>query len=281
MPRTMLIVDLTNIAVRCGLGGAVPAGKAAQTAANYVAKVCAALDVTHLVCTVDHPAPSWRRELAPDYKAGRNLKTTPYSAAAVEEVRGRGWVVLEEPTFEADDLIATVTERAVQRFDVLLLSGDSDVAALVRPGTDLHGSVVQVWPKNGGTWELRDHEAVCQLYQLPEPRRLADFKAISGEPGDNVPGLAGRTASGAVAERKAVAAKLLAAFGTLDAVITAGADNASREARECWLARERLLLARQLVTLRVDVPLPQLQPSECAIVQAPRPAPALHATTAA
>ena len=265
MPRTLLLVDLTNIAVRCSLGGPVPPDVAARTACGMIARVADQVGATHLVCAADHPAPSWRRQFAPDYKAGRSLDTTPYTAAAVDAARARGWVTLDAAGWEADDVIATVAERAVAIADVMCYSGDADLEALVRRGTDLHGSVHVVWPRPGGAWALHDADVVCARHGIADPAQLPDLKAIAGEPGDNVAGLAGRTPSGAVATRPALARRLLARYQTLDGVLAAGQAHDSREARECYLARERLLHARTLVTVRSDAPVPELRLSACAL----------------
>lgn len=254
MPRTLLLVDLTNIAMRCSLGGARPPAPSAETALNMVGRVAHALSATHAVCALDAPTPSWRRQLEPSYKAGRTLDTAPYIEAAGREACRRGWAVAQAPGFEADDLLATGVERWGEAFDIVCFTGDSDAEALARPATDLRGSVLVCWPTAGGRWELRTAADVRARHGVLDPAQLTDLKAIAGEPGDNVAGLGGRTPAGAVAQRTAVAKKLLAALHSLEGVIAAGAENASKDARQAYLKREELRHARRLVALRTDAP---------------------------
>lgn len=276
MPRTLMVVDLTNLAARCSLGGPVAPRPAADTACNMVARAAAALGVTHLVAALDGGGHTWRHTLTdglpePErYKFGRGLDTRPYSDAAAETAHARGWCVLREPAVEADDKIATVVHRAATQlgaYDVVIYSGDSDALALVQAATDLRGSVAVCWPMAGGHFELRTPAEVRARYGVA-PHQLGDFKALAGEAGDNVAGLGGRTPKGRVAERPALARKLLAAHGSLDGVLARGEwampwsprhlDPLDRVARDAYVRRDALRLAQQLVTLRTDVELPPL-----------------------
>ena len=116
--------------------------------------------------------------------------------------------LLEVPGYEADDVIATLTDEAVAAgLNVVVVSPDKDLVQLVRPG---------VWILNpyhgrpGATTEKwYDVETAHERLGVP-PHQVVDFLALVGDASDNVPGVAGIGEKGAAA--------LLAQWGSLDAI---------------------------------------------------------------
>jgi len=242
----LLLVDGTNIVMRCAFGGEVPAADAVDTAARMIGRATVHAQATHLIVTFDSPR-SWRKELAPEYKAHRTTETENYSLNAALVFVQMGWCCVALDTFEADDLIATIASRTTG--DVVILSGDSDLLALVRD----HVRVMR--PASGGKFEWFTTASVREKYGV-DPAQLADFKALVGEPGDNITGVRG------IGPKKA--AQLLATHGSLARLLAAEIpDNSNEAARVRNEGRDAALLAQQLATLRTDAPLPPILRGLC------------------
>jgi DNA polymerase-1 len=164
---------------------------------------------THVAVAFDVSRQTFRSETYADYKAGRS--------AMPDDFRGQVTLIREVldalriPSmmvngFEADDVIATVTTRAVAAdVDVLICTGDRDALQLV----DEHVTVL--YPRRGVSDMTRfTPEAVEEKYGL-SPRQYPDFAALRGDPSDNLPGIPG------VGEK--TAAKWIREYGSLHELI--------------------------------------------------------------
>lgn len=147
---------------------------------------------THAIVAVDSLSePSWRKAIYPDYKCTRTTITSAWSMRLGKYLGERGWFILGAPTYEADDLIATVAARlgAAGRSSVIL-SGDSDLLACINPDTDCR--MIQFGNKHANEGRFVDRPAsyVIDKYGVA-PRDLRFWKALVGEPGDDLPGVKG------------------------------------------------------------------------------------------
>ncbi|MGD8394891.1 MAG: 5'-3' exonuclease H3TH domain-containing protein [Candidatus Eiseniibacteriota bacterium] len=190
---------------------------------------------------------SFREELAASYKANRPEPPddlVPQFLSARRVTSALGIPGLEVDGFEADDLMGTLATRlSVRGLEVLLVSGDKDLAQLVAPGITLLDVA-----KNR---EL-DEEGVTERFGV-RPDQIIDYLALVGDPVDNIPGLPG------VGPKTAQA--LLAAAGSLDALLARPGQIAElgiRGHRRVLAALEevgeQLHLSRRLATIRRDVP---------------------------
>ncbi|MEZ0493028.1 DNA polymerase I [Kineococcus sp. TBRC 1896] len=207
---------------------------------------------THFAVTFDVSRASFRTEVYAEYKGTRTKSPDEFRGQVdlVKEVLAALRVpVVEVEGYEADDVIATLTERAVEQgFEVLVSSGDRDAFQLVRP------DVTVLYPVRGVSELTRmTPEAVEEKYGVP-PQRYPELAALVGETSDNLPGVPGVGAK--------TAAKWIAAYDGLDGVI-ANADLVKGKAGENLRAhldsviRNRRLNA--LVTdLALDVDVPDL-----------------------
>ena len=108
--------------------------------------------------------------------------------------------------FEADDVIATLTHRAVEQgHEVVICTGDRDAFQLVSD------KVTLLYPVRGVSevWRM-DPAAVTEKY-LVAPERYSDLAALVGESSDNLPGVPG------VGPK--TAAKWLGQYGDLAGVV--------------------------------------------------------------
>jgi 5'-3' exonuclease len=238
---------------------------------DFIARLVADHSPDHLVACMDADwRPQWRVDLIPSYKAHR--VAVPPAGADPAEGPGAEQVpdtltpqipVIEQvldaigiarvgvPGFEADDVIGTLTARALGPVDVV--TGDRDLFQLV----DDSREVRVLYPVKGvGTLQVTDDTLLRQKYGV-DGRGYAEMAVLRGDPSDGLPGVAG------VGEKTAV--RLLAAYGGLAGVLAAADDPASgltpAQRKRLHEGREYLAVAPAVVRVADDVPLPAFDPA--------------------
>ena len=191
---------------------------------------------------------TFRHEIYPDYKASR--KPMPEEMATQIPLILRLLDALGVPTFsvpgvEADDVLASISQHAVERdLTCLIATSDKDLAQLVserilllRPGARGVDAAQQ----------LLDPAGVEAKYGVA-PERIVDLLSLVGDTSDNVPGVPGVGGK--------TAARLLREFGTLKAALDS-ADMVKNRRVAAGLADHRAdaELAHRLIQLRSDVEL--------------------------
>ena len=160
----------------------------------------------YLTIAWDPPGPTFRDALYADYKATRAsmpddlARQIPYVRRLFEAIRTP---VVEVPGYEADDVIATLVDRALAAGeDVVIVTGDKDMLQLVGPR-------VRVLSVLGRTGEriVYDEAKVRERWGV-EPAQIADVLALMGDAIDNIPGVRG------IGEKTAV--KLVNQFGGVE-----------------------------------------------------------------
>ena len=208
-----------------------------------------AQDVAYKACVFDAKGKTFRDDWYPDYKANRpsmpddlRLQIEPIHAG----IAALGWPILMVDGVEADDVIGTLAQQAAaQGIDVVISTGDKDLAQLVTP---------QVKLVNTMSNETLDEAGVLAKFGVP-PQRIVDYLTLVGDAVDNVPGVA------KVGPKTAV--KWLTQYGSLDGVMAAAADIGGAVGENLRTALDFLPLGRKLVTVRCDLDLPAT-PSELA-----------------
>lgn len=133
----------------------------------------------------DRRGPTFRHLEFKEYKAQRP-KTPSDLIAQVSLAKDLASAfqipIFEKDGYEADDCIATLARRAVESGKkVIILSGDLDSLQLVSP------DIVLMTPLKGiSQISVYDEEAVIKRYGL-EPSQMVDYKALVGDPSDNIP----------------------------------------------------------------------------------------------
>ena len=208
-----------------------------------------AQDVAYKACVFDAKGKTFRDDWYPAYKANRpsmpddlRLQIEPIHAG----IAALGWPILMVDGVEADDVIGTLAQQAAaQGIDVVISTGDKDLAQLVTP---------QVKLVNTMSNETLDEAGVLAKFGVP-PQRIVDYLTLVGDAVDNVPGVA------KVGPKTAV--KWLTQYGSLDGVMAAAADIGGAVGENLRTALDFLPLGRKLVTVRCDLDLPAT-PSELA-----------------
>jgi DNA polymerase-1 len=232
----LLLVDGTNVVMRCASIQAAAPAVALEMACAIIRRAVRTVEATHLVVAFDAPGAGVRSTVYPAYKANRTTDTAGWVAAGTAACEAESMCCVAAPGYEADDVIATIAGR--QRGLVEVLSGDSDLLALA-------ASDVGVWQfdkaaPNGIA--RRSPEWICAKYGIPCPADLTLYKALVGEPGDNVPGM---PKVGPVRARK-----MIAEFGDLQTMRKLGALGEHAE----WIEK-----AVTLLTLYDFAPVPALE----------------------
>ncbi len=163
---------------------------------------------SHVAVAFDVHGPTFRHLKYDEYKAGR--RPTPDDLRTQMPIlkdilREMGIAVVECPSYEADDILGTLSRRAEQAgLDVLLVTGDRDALQLTTDHTHV------LLTKKGITDTVEyDPETLKEVYGLTADH-MRDLKALMGDSSDNIPGVPG------VGEKTAL--KLLESYGDLDGV---------------------------------------------------------------
>ncbi|HET7267402.1 MAG TPA: DNA polymerase I [Oleiagrimonas sp.] len=197
----------------------------------------------HVAFVVDASGPTFRHDMYADYKANRpplpdDLRAQIEPMLAL--VEALGYPILRIKGVEADDVIGTLaTQGAAAGMDVSISTGDKDFAQLVDP----HITLV-----NTMTHTTLDHDGVMEKFGVP-PEQIIDYLALVGDKVDNVPGV----------EKcgPKTAAKWLAKYGSLDAIMQDADAFGGKIGGYLRDALGQLPLSRDLVTIKTDVALEQ------------------------
>ena len=194
-----------------------------------------------VIVVFDAPEPSFRHQAYAEYKAKRP-PTPPDFQDQLEKIKEAvdllGLLRLEVPGYEADDVIGTLAKRAEKEgFEVRIVSTDRDLYQLL-------SDRVSVWLPDG---TLVTPETVRKKYGV-DPERWVEFRALVGDPSDNIPGVKG------IGEK--TAAKLLSEWGSLDALLE-NLDRVKPEGvrKKLQAGLEDLKLSRELSKIETDLPL--------------------------
>ncbi|HEY4427884.1 MAG TPA: DNA polymerase I [Solirubrobacteraceae bacterium] len=191
---------------------------------------------------------SGRTELYGEYKAQRRSRPDLLKQQwpAMEPlVEAFGYRNVKVEGYEADDLIASLAERAMQAgppVPVMIVTGDRDVFQLI----DERGLVKVMATSRGITdTKIYDRQAVLDRYGIA-PEMIPDFYGLKGDTSDNIPGVPG------IGDK--TASELLQRFGSLDGVLS-NIDEISGPKRKQNLLEhsDDARVSRQLATVRRDV----------------------------
>lgn len=203
---------------------------------------------THLVAVFDGPRNAKKRlEIYPDYKIHRLSmpQDLPYQIDWAQEFcTMMGLPYLNIPEVEADDTIGAVAKWAEkQGAEIYICSTDKDLAQLVNERTFMLNT-----RKDNQIIGIKEVE---EIYGV-SPQQIIDLLALIGDSSDNVPGVAGIGPK--------TAATLLKEYHSLDHLL-ADADKVVGEKKRLKVIenKEIALLSRKLVTLHLDVHIPNAE----------------------
>ncbi|MDX2474285.1 MAG: 5'-3' exonuclease H3TH domain-containing protein [Candidatus Krumholzibacteria bacterium] len=157
-----------------------------------------------VACCFDAGSKTFRSEIYPEYKANRGAppeELVPQFDLCRELVASMGIATSTCPGFEADDVMATLTDRLLAAgHEVVIVTGDKDMAQMLQPGVRIYNLAKDDW------WTA---ESIPSRMGV-RADQVRDFLALKGDAADNIPGVRG------VGDKAATA--LLGAFEDLDAI---------------------------------------------------------------
>ncbi|WP_405243381.1 DNA polymerase I [Lentisalinibacter salinarum] len=208
---------------------------------NMLNKLVREEEPQHIAVVFDAPGKTFRDEMFEEYKANRPPMPDELRSQVLpllEAVEAMGLPLLRIDGVEADDVIGTLSRRALDRgMEVLISTGDKDMAQLVSEGIGLVNTMSDT---------RLDRDGVKEKYDV-WPEQIVDWIALVGDTSDNIPGVPRVGAK--------TAAKWLNQYDSVDEIV-ADADNIKGKVGESLREHlEELELSRRLATIRDDVEL--------------------------
>jgi DNA polymerase-1 len=205
------------------------------------------LQPDYLAVSFDLPGPTFRHEQYADYKATRVKMPDDLRdqfPKVREVVKALRIPVYEMAGYEADDVIGTITQQLDGNDDLetTVVTVDLDMLQLVTPR-------VRLMTTRSGVENtvIYDVARIDERFGL-RPDQMVDYKALKGDPTDNIPGVPG------VGEK--TAAKLIREFGTLDSLFERLGEVKPEKLRDKLADHhDQVFLGRELSRIVRDLPI--------------------------
>ncbi len=191
----------------------------------------------------DVKGPTFRHEKYKEYKAKRvKAPDELYQQIPIvkEVLKAFGVPIFEKQGFEADDVIGTIAK--LSPVETIIISGDSDDLQLIDDKTKVYAL-----RKGVKDTVLYDEALVAEKYQGLKPKQLIDYRALRGDPTDNIPGVLG------IGEKTGM--ELIKEFGTLENIYDNLALITAKTREKLTQQKEQAFFSRELSEIYKDVPL--------------------------
>ena len=189
---------------------------------------------------------TFRHEQYAEYKAGRDKQPEDITVAIPyikRIIRAQGIEVVEVEGYEADDVIGTLSRRAVpEGFTTYMMTPDKDYGQLVTDSVLMYRPAIK-----GQGFEIRGPQQVRERYGISSPSQVIDLLALEGDASDNVPGCPG------VGEK--TAAKLIAQYGSVENLLDHASEIKGALGEKIRANADQIRMSKDLVTICTDVPL--------------------------
>ena len=215
--------------------------------ASIVLRGIADLQPDYLAVSFDLPGPTFRHDQFAAYKATRQRMPDDLRdqfPKVREVVKALRIPVYEMAGYEADDVIGTITRQleANEDIETTIVTVDLDMLQLVTPRTRLMTTRSGV-----ENTVMYDVAKIDERFGL-RPDQMVDYKALKGDPTDNIPGVPG------VGEK--TAAKLIRDFGSLDAMFERIDDVTPEKLRDKLREHfDQIQMGRELSRIVRDLPI--------------------------
>jgi len=204
----------------------------------------------YIVCCFDVDKDTFRKKEYAEYKAHRKEQPSelyhqfPLIKQLLEAFRVP---VYEKKGFEADDIIGTISDiinKKYKNIKNVIISGDLDVLQLIDDNTEVY-----TLKRGISDTIIYNEDAVKEKYGFG-PDKVVDYKALRGDPSDNIPGVYG------IGEKTST--DLIQKFGSLDEIYKNLDNNKIKESvlnklikykKEAYLSQK---LARIVRDVKID-----------------------------
>lgn len=212
---------------------------------NTIMDVLANHGPTHIAVAFDPKDGTFRHEVYKEYKANRESmpedlrESIPYVRRIIE---GLNIPIVEYPGYEADDVIGTLAKKAKNNgFVTFMMTPDKDYCQIVED------NIYVFKPKSFGNGiDILGVNEVKEKFEVERPEQVIDILGLWGDSSDNIPGAPG------IGEK--TAKKLISDYGSIENIYNHIDDLKGKQKENLINFKEQILLSKDLVTIRYDVP---------------------------
>ncbi len=210
------------------------------------------LEPTHIVAALESEKEVVFREIEfPEYKATRIPKSPEEQAAydsqfllLLDFLKVARVKTLMAEGYEADDVIGTVARKIVasgqKSVEVVVASNDRDLMQLI--GGQVRFYLPAVGKRSAKTYGEKEF---LEEYGF-KPAQLVEYKALRGDPSDNIPGVRG------IGDKTAT--ELINKYGTLEKIYKSILDVKPSVGKKLIDEKDKAELSRKLATIVIDTP---------------------------
>lgn len=217
--------------------------------ASFLLKSLSEFKPEYIVLTLDKKGPTFRHKMYSEYKATRiKAPDELYEQIPIikEVAKSLNIPIFELSGYEADDLIGTLSKlKEISDLEKIIITGDLDTLQLIDKNTKVY-----TMSRGMSNSVLYDEEKVKERYGFTVDK-IIDYKALRGDPSDNIPGVKG------VGEKTAT--DLILDFESLEGIYKAVEENDDKlKKRTIELLskdKEQAFLSRKLATIDNNVSL--------------------------
>jgi len=196
---------------------------------------------THFAVIFDSARKTFRNEIYKEYKANRSEAPEdliPQFEFIRKSVLAFNLPSLELINYEADDLIATYTDKIIKSgAKVTIVSSDKDLMQLYKKNVRIYDPM-----KN----KFITEDDIEKKFGV-NSEKVIDVQALAGDSSDNVPGVPGIGVK--------TAAELINKYGNLETLLKSAHEIKQNKRRETLLQnKDKAIISKKLVTLKNDAP---------------------------
>ena len=253
--KKLLIIDTFNFFYRAYHALPVSLTDSTGTPVNAVygvssmlINIFALIKPDYVIAALESVEKTERKKQFEDYKAHRKPMDEELKVQIpilFEVLKAFDICTLTLNGYEGDDIIGSLAKTYAKDMEIVIASNDRDLWQLVG------GNVLVMSPKNNASsadW-IGIREVVAKFGFGPE--KIVDYKALTGDPSDNIPGVMGIG--------KVSATKLLVKYGSLDEIYAhleeVGSSFGAGVAKKLEEGREKAFLSKELAQLQMDLDL--------------------------
>lgn len=214
---------------------------------SFLLKAIAEFNPNYLILTLDKKGPTFRHNIYKDYKATRTKAPQELyqQIPLIKDVaKAFSIPIFELSGYEADDIIGTICKlKELEGLEKIIITGDLDTLQLVDDET-------KVYTMSRGLSDsvLYTREKIIERYGFG-PEKIIDYKALRGDPSDNIPGVKN------VGEKTAT--ELLTNFKDLETIYQSLDDKRIKPKTAMLLSqdKEKAFLSKKLAEINKNVPI--------------------------
>ncbi len=187
---------------------------------------------------------TYRTEMYAEYKANRETMPDTLKSQIgliIEGLQALNIPILTKEGFEADDVIGTIASKAKQKqHKTFILTGDRDSFQLI----DRDGFIKVIMPSKGELVQFDWYKVFEKMGVYPY--QITDYKGLSGDTSDNIPGIKG------IGEK--TACKLLSRYDKLEQIYE-NLDQITEKALNKKLneGKDIAILSKELATIQKNL----------------------------